>query len=98
MAGELAGELADGFADGPATTLPPPNGAIGSNDAVGDGIDDWLQSGAAEEAGAADQAIVADEAAAAGVDGIITDYPDRLREVLARRGLPLPAPLPMTAR
>ena len=67
----MAGELADGFADGPATTLPPPNGAIGSNDAVGDGIDDWLQSGAAEEAGSADQAIVADEAAAAGVDGII---------------------------
>ena len=29
-----------------------------------------------------------------GVDGLITDYPDRLREVLARRGLPLPAPAP----
>lgn len=29
-----------------------------------------------------------------GVDGIITDYPDRLRTVLGRRGLPLPAPLP----
>ncbi|MDB5856687.1 MAG: glycerophosphoryl diester phosphodiesterase [Ramlibacter sp.] len=27
-----------------------------------------------------------------GVDGLITDYPDRLREVMARRGLPLPAP------
>lgn len=25
-----------------------------------------------------------------GVDGIITDYPDRLREVLAERGMPLP--------
>ncbi len=25
-----------------------------------------------------------------GVDGIITDYPDRLREVMQRRGLPLP--------
>ena len=27
-----------------------------------------------------------------GVDGIISDYPDRLRRVLARRGVPLPAP------
>lgn len=27
-----------------------------------------------------------------GVDGIITDYPDRLRAVLAERGLPLPDP------
>jgi len=27
-----------------------------------------------------------------GVDGIISDYPDRLRQVLAARGLPLPAP------
>ncbi|HJU21665.1 MAG TPA: glycerophosphodiester phosphodiesterase [Casimicrobiaceae bacterium] len=26
-----------------------------------------------------------------GVDGIITDYPDRLRKLLAQRGLPLPA-------
>lgn len=25
-----------------------------------------------------------------GVDGIITDYPDRLREVMAKRGMPLP--------
>ena len=25
-----------------------------------------------------------------GVDGIITDYPDRLRAVMARRGMPLP--------
>ena len=25
-----------------------------------------------------------------GVDGLITDYPDRLREVMARRGMPLP--------
>jgi glycerophosphoryl diester phosphodiesterase len=29
-----------------------------------------------------------------GVDGIITDYPDRLREVMAKRGMPLPAPAP----
>jgi glycerophosphoryl diester phosphodiesterase len=28
-----------------------------------------------------------------GVDGLITDYPDRLREVLAEKGLGLPAPL-----
>jgi glycerophosphoryl diester phosphodiesterase len=28
----------------------------------------------------------------AGVDGIISDYPDRLRRVLARRGATLPAP------
>ena len=28
-----------------------------------------------------------------GVDGIITDYPDRLRVVMAERGMPLPAPL-----
>jgi glycerophosphoryl diester phosphodiesterase len=27
-----------------------------------------------------------------GVDGIITDYPDRLRQLLAERGLPLSAP------
>lgn len=31
-----------------------------------------------------------------GVDGIITDYPDRLREVMQARGLPLPAPTPVT--
>jgi glycerophosphoryl diester phosphodiesterase len=30
--------------------------------------------------------------AASGVEGIITDYPDRLRMVLARRGVALPAP------
>ena len=29
-----------------------------------------------------------------GVDGLITDYPDRLREVLARLGLALPPPVP----
>lgn len=29
-----------------------------------------------------------------GVDGIITDYPDRLRAVMQARGLPLPAPVP----
>jgi glycerophosphoryl diester phosphodiesterase len=28
----------------------------------------------------------------AGVDGLITDYPDRLRAVLAERGMPLPEP------
>ena len=28
-----------------------------------------------------------------GVDGIITDYPDRLREVMARRGMALPVPV-----
>ncbi|MBY6414733.1 glycerophosphodiester phosphodiesterase [Rhodococcus sp. BP-252] len=27
-----------------------------------------------------------------GVDGIITDYPNRLRDVMAQRGIPLPAP------
>jgi glycerophosphoryl diester phosphodiesterase len=31
-----------------------------------------------------------------GVDGIITDYPDRLREVMAARNLPLPEPTPVT--
>ncbi|NIR41066.1 MAG: glycerophosphodiester phosphodiesterase, partial [Actinobacteria bacterium] len=30
-----------------------------------------------------------------GVDGIITDYPDRLRAVMAKRGLPLPVPTPV---
>jgi glycerophosphoryl diester phosphodiesterase len=30
-----------------------------------------------------------------GVDGIITDYPDRLREVMQGRGLTLPAPTPV---
>ncbi len=29
-----------------------------------------------------------------GVDGIISDYPDRLREVMARKGLPLPKGVP----
>ncbi len=29
-----------------------------------------------------------------GVDGIISDYPDRLREAMRRAGLPLPAPVP----
>jgi len=29
-----------------------------------------------------------------GVDGLITDYPDRLRQVLAAKGLPLPAAAP----
>ena len=28
-----------------------------------------------------------------GVDGLISDYPDRLREAVQRRGLPLPAPV-----
>ncbi len=31
-----------------------------------------------------------------GVDGIISDYPDRLRRVAAARGLPLPAPNPVS--
>jgi len=30
-----------------------------------------------------------------GVDGIISDYPDRLRRVLAEKGRPLPAPTPV---
>ena len=30
-----------------------------------------------------------------GVDGIITDYPDRLRTVMARRGMALPRPAPI---
>jgi len=30
-----------------------------------------------------------------GVDGIISDYPDRLRGVLADRGMPLPAATPV---
>ena len=29
----------------------------------------------------------------AGVDGLITDYPDRLRTVMAQRGLQLPKPV-----
>lgn len=33
-----------------------------------------------------------------GVDGIITDYPDRLREVMQRRGMPLPPPAPARER
>jgi len=31
-----------------------------------------------------------------GVDGLITDYPDRLRKLLAERGIALPAPTPVT--
>jgi glycerophosphoryl diester phosphodiesterase len=31
-----------------------------------------------------------------GVDGIVTDRPDLLREELKRRGLPLPAATPVT--
>ena len=31
-----------------------------------------------------------------GVDGIISDYPDRLRRIAAARGLPLPAPTPVS--
>ncbi|MGH6903446.1 MAG: glycerophosphodiester phosphodiesterase family protein, partial [Geminicoccaceae bacterium] len=30
-----------------------------------------------------------------GVDGIITDYPDRLRAVMAKRAMPLPEPTPV---
>lgn len=33
-------------------------------------------------------------AIAAGVDGLITDYPDRLRAVLQARGIPVPEPTP----
>lgn len=29
-----------------------------------------------------------------GVDGIITDYPDRARRVMAEKGLPLPPAFP----
>ena len=32
---------------------------------------------------------------AMGVDGIITDYPDRLRKVLEKNGCPLPDPTPV---
>jgi glycerophosphoryl diester phosphodiesterase len=32
---------------------------------------------------------------AMGVDGIISDYPDRVRVVMQRRGMPLPPPLPL---
>ena len=32
-----------------------------------------------------------------GVDGIITDYPDRLRELMAERGMALPRPVPEPA-
>ena len=31
-----------------------------------------------------------------GVDGLISDYPDRLREVMAARNLPLPRATPVT--
>jgi glycerophosphoryl diester phosphodiesterase len=37
---------------------------------------------------------VADRFVDWGVDGIISDYPDRIREVMARRGLPLPPSVP----
>lgn len=33
-----------------------------------------------------------------GVDGLISDYPDRMREVMKQRGLPLPAPVEVPAR
>lgn len=36
------------------------------------------------------------ELIALGVDGIITDYPDRLRAVVGSLGLPLPTPTPVT--
>jgi glycerophosphoryl diester phosphodiesterase len=38
---------------------------------------------------------VADRLIEWGVDGIISDYPDRIREVMARRGLPLPPQVPI---
>jgi len=31
-----------------------------------------------------------------GADGLITDYPDRLREVMAAKNLPLPRATPVT--
>jgi glycerophosphoryl diester phosphodiesterase len=31
-----------------------------------------------------------------GVDGLISDYPDRLREVMAAKNLPLPRATPVT--
>ena len=37
---------------------------------------------------------VADRLIEWGVDGIISDYPDRIREVMAKRGMPLPPPVP----
>jgi len=40
----------------------------------------------------------ADRLIAWGVDGLITDDPDRLREVMQRRGLPLPPPVAVPAR
>ena len=40
-------------------------------------------------------AAVADRLIEWGVDGIISDYPDRIREVMARRGLPLPPQVPI---
>ena len=30
-----------------------------------------------------------------GVDGIVTDFPDRLREVMTEKGMPLPCPAPV---
>jgi glycerophosphoryl diester phosphodiesterase len=36
-----------------------------------------------------------DRMIALGVDGIITDYPDRAREVMAKRGMKLPTPTPV---
>ena len=34
-----------------------------------------------------------ERAIALGIDGLITDYPDRLRTVLAAKGIALPAPM-----
>ncbi|MFJ8643420.1 glycerophosphodiester phosphodiesterase family protein [Streptomyces sp. NPDC093610] len=33
-----------------------------------------------------------------GIDGIITDYPDRVRDIMATRGMPLPTPYPAPRR
>jgi hypothetical protein len=30
-----------------------------------------------------------------GVDGIITDYPDRLRQIAVKLGMPTPDPIPV---
>ena len=35
------------------------------------------------------------ELIAMGVDGIITDYPNRLRQIVAQLGLPIPVPTPV---
>jgi glycerophosphoryl diester phosphodiesterase len=36
-----------------------------------------------------------EKALALGIDGLITDYPDRLRTVIQAKGMPVPAPTPV---